>query len=556
MKMQPNPPNRCPVCGGKPFIDHGQGYYVSDWARRCRPGETVQDSPASKPRPSCKEAGFFYDQKTLDGFYSGGQPSLHFTREQLVLDFVRAIQDFEKESERATPGVRTADAPFIAQAFDSGALPTGREERLREEARALAARKGERLGPGDLFLCALKATGGNVRDALVTAHAALYRDGPKVNKAFIDQYLQPIRDPAGYSDKASITVWNAQLGREEKVVPRDSAGSDQQGVWYHLFGMAALELTDRHGLVPVKLVETAAGVYKPEYAKALGKKGYPVSDVCGGLSSYAIALENEVRSGMRRAPDPDKQCVNYAGAAVGTALAKYLSLPTERGALAKLMNIETQRQRRRDLDFVWLMKSPLSVEFEGEGGLRLAFDQRTKLFEGTTDLALLDVLVEEDGTWGLVAAPLFPVRRVTYRAVEEGDAVIAVHDLQHAQVRGWAVPVRPDEIYVMPVGKEIPLALQREGGGTVSPSFEGRTAAATQGAPAPRRGGRSPATVTLAACLSAALIGIALAAVAAGTWLRTRRLGCAVGALVAAALVCLTLAAGLAVVWILWPLAP
>ena len=63
---------------------------------------------------------------------------------------------------------------------------------------------------------------------------------------------------------------------------------------------------------------------------------------------------------------------------------------------------------------------------------------------------------------------------------------------------------------------------------------------------------RWPATAALVACLAAALVGAALLAVAAATWLRTRRLGCAVGALVAAALVCLTLAAGLAVVRVLW----
>jgi hypothetical protein len=214
------------------------------------------------------------------------------------------------------------------------------------------------------------------------------------------------------------------------------------------------------------------------------------------------------------------------------------------------MNIETRRQRRRDLDFVWLMKSPLSVVFEGEGGLRLAFDQLTKRFEGTTDLVLVDVLVEEDGTWGLVAAPLFPVRKVSYRAVGEGDAIVAVHDLRRGQVRGWALPVRPGEAYVLPVGKEGPTALLGERG-VIAPSFESR-APAPRGHPASRPEVRWPATAALVACLAAALVGAALLAVAAATWLRTRRLGCAVGALVAAALVCLTLAAGLAVVRVLW----
>ena len=462
-KLQP-PPERCPICGHREKIYEDASMEVWDWSRAC---------PKLTAKPPCKEAGFFYDDKTLASFYTG-EPSLNVNGEQLVTGIIGAIQKFEQEGGRATAGVQNLDAPFLAQAFDSSALPTGREQALRDEASALAERQGK-LGPADLFYCALKATGGNVRDALVACHAALYRDKGKANAAFIEKSLQPLRNPNGYQKDATVTRWNDQLKREEKVSPRDSCGNDQQGAWYHLFGMAALEFTDRHGLTPFYVVRKGAEMAKPAETAPLAQNGFPMSEVCGKLSNYAVALENQVRSNMRRAPDPDKQCVNYFGAAIGTALAKYLQLPAQRGMLAKLMGVETRRQLRTNMDYAWLMKSPLSLRLRGTGGEELTFDQQAKLFGGNTDLVYVDPLVEQDGTWGLVVVPFFEVRDVQWTAVGTGPATIAVHDLKRGRTRGYGLTVRPGDSFTGTIVQGVP-ELQRADGSRLVPEVDQATA--------------------------------------------------------------------------------
>ncbi len=470
-KLQP-PPDKCPVCGHREKIYEDASMEVWDWSRACpklagQPpsGPKASDQPPSGPKlagkPPCKEAGFFYDDKTLEGVYTG-EPSLNVNGEQLVNGIIGAIQKFEQEGGRATAGVQNLDAPFMAQAFDSGALPTGREAALQNEVRALAQSQGK-LTPADLFYCALKATGGNVRDALVGCHAALYRDKGKVNAGFIEQSLQPIRNPNGYQAGKTVTIWNEQMKREEKVSPRDTCGNDQQGAWYHLFGMAALEFTDRHGLTPFEVVRRGAEWKKPVETAPLRQNGFPMSEVCGTLSNYAVALENQVRSNMRRAPDPDKQCVNYFGASLGTALAKYMQLPTQRGMLAKAMGIETRRQWRTNMDYAWLMKSPLSLTVHGTRGEELRFDQAAKEFSGNTDLAYLDPLVEDDGTWGLVVVPLFEVRDVEWTAVAAGPATIAVHDLKRARTRGYGVDVQPGDRFRSTIEEGVPELASADG---------------------------------------------------------------------------------------------
>lgn len=141
-KLQP-PPDECPACGHqREKIYETPTSSVWDWSRFC-PKVAGGDQPTPPPvKPPCKEAGFFYDDKTLGGVYTG-EPSLNVNGEQLVNGIIGAIQKYEQDGGRATAGVQSLDAPFMAQAFDSGALPTGREQALRDEATALAQRQGK-----------------------------------------------------------------------------------------------------------------------------------------------------------------------------------------------------------------------------------------------------------------------------------------------------------------------------------------------------------------------------------------------------------------------------
>ena len=267
----------------------------------------------------CPEADFFYDGETLYNFYTG-KPSLAQDRASLISDFKAMAVQWELETGKETTlGSSPIDAPFIAQSFDSGALPTGQEAALHQCARDMAATKKARLSPAEFFYCALKVSDGNIDKALITAHAGLYRDPKQTNARLIADYLEPIRKAEAYSDQRTIKVWNAQKGVYQEVSAKETASYDQQGAWYHLFGMMALEMADRQSLVPFIAVQKAVEKYKPTHATALAG-GFPESPDCGALSNYAVALENQVRSNMRRAPDPDKQCVNYNGCAAGRAL--------------------------------------------------------------------------------------------------------------------------------------------------------------------------------------------------------------------------------------------
>ena len=271
------------------------------------------------PYRPCPEADFFYDGETLYNFYTG-KPSLTHDRASLISDFKAMAVQWELETGKETTlGSSPIDAPFIAQSFDSGALPTGNEAALHDCARDLAATKKARITPAEFFYCALKVSDGNIDKALVTAHAGLYRDPGKTNAKLIADHLAPIRNEDAYSDQSTIRVHNEQKGVDEFVSAKKTASQDQQGAWYHLFGMMALEMADRQSVVPFIAVQKAVEKYKPQHAKAL-EGGFPESRDCGTLSNYAVALENQVRSNMRRAPDPDKQCVNYDGCAAGRAL--------------------------------------------------------------------------------------------------------------------------------------------------------------------------------------------------------------------------------------------
>lgn len=440
-----------------------------DWSNEPKQPESNIPLPV---KPPCKEAAFFYDEDDLQNTYTG-EPSLNFTREQLVTDMIAAIQKFEQEGGAATNGVQTLDAPFIAQSFDSGALPTQREDFLRVEIMEMSHRKQGQLTPGEVFFCALKATKGNVRDALVTAHAVLFRDKPGMNRKLIDNYLTPIRNPDGYVDKKTLKNFNDQKQQYDYVSARDYAGNDQQGAWYHLFGMAALEFTDRNGLTPFKVVQEGAEIYKPSLALPLSK-GFPMSEVCGKLSNYAVALENQVRTkGWRRPPDPDKQCINYAGAAIGTALAKYMSLPVKRGLLAKLTNIETRRQWRTNMDYAYLLRSPASLMIHGKGGEEFSFDQKEKVFSGNTSLVYMEPLVEEDGTWGLLVVPFFDVQDLRMDTVKDGNIEFAFYDFQKKGARGYSIDAKEGDRYSISHSDSARTPELKSGTGSViQPSFD------------------------------------------------------------------------------------
>jgi hypothetical protein len=400
-----------------------------------KPAATV--AAGTVPTLPCKEALNFYTSDDLNGYYTG-QQSLNYTRDQLVAELMGGLDDYVRDGGKPVDGVRSFDAPMTAATLATGAMPTGNEDTLRQMVRDRAA-NGQKLTPKELFYLSLKATNGNVRSALLTCHAVLYR-GQKQNGQFIADNLVPLRNPAGYSDKTQIPV-----GNKKTNTPRLAVGNDQQGVWYHLFGMTALELTDQNGLAPFVVSRLGKNLVQGEYWNALLGESYPRSDIGGKLSDYAVKVENDIRVSNQAPADPDKQCINYTGIAAGSALAARLnvlkfksSVPVAPGSLRPTT--------------AFMLRSPVSLVIKGVNGEQFAFNQASKQFSGTTADVIFDLAEEPDGTWALAAIPLFPVKQAVLTGSAAGEVTFATYSFEQAEALTYQFPVKAGQEAVLDIG--------------------------------------------------------------------------------------------------------
>lgn len=352
------------------------------------PAGTPTASPPTPAMP-CPEPGFFYPGINLNGYFTGAPP-LAADRADLVAQLGKALQDYADEGNKVTEGVAVDDVYQVAMTLrnDHAQMPTGKETDLKQAVRDLARKRqqadpGYRVSPGELFYLSLKANRGNVRDALLSCHAVLFRDKAEVNKKFIEQegILAPLRNPDGYVDGPWTYTTHAGTSRTNN--PRRDLGQEEQGVWYHLFGMAALEYTDDYG---------AAGYEAAYYAASKGwlgldpnvtKRGFPISGMGGKLGDLAVALEDGIRSNQGKPPDIVKHCFNYTGLAVGAEL-KRLTTRTKarRNSFANPGGVSTGDILRPNGTVNY--RSPLSLRIEGAAGEWFTFDQDSGAIDGNT----------------------------------------------------------------------------------------------------------------------------------------------------------------------------
>ncbi len=439
------------------------------------PGE-----PESVAKWPCKEPKFFYPGMSLDGYFTG-HPPLRFSREQMTADLVGALQRFITEGNKVETGVGLTDVHAAAKTFISTALPTGKEEALQNAARQLAREKQQadpnaRLTPGDLFYLSLKVNNGNVRNALFTAHAALYRDGRGANKKFIEQenILTPLRDPEGYVD--GEYKYKTPQGHERSINPRQGLSGDEQGVWYHFFGLTTLEFTDRYGSASYYAARLAiwGGALQSNYTDKVIKRGFPASKLGGALGSLAIALEDNVRTNMGKPPDIAKYCINYYALAAGSGLKEVMRLET-------LPNPFKDTGTPRNLPFngdilrptgVVIYKSPLSIIIQGVNGEWFSFDQRSGKVDGNTPLLYFEIFPEEDGTLGFLGAPFFNVASIQMTGAGDGLVTLGLYDRAAEASNVYEFDVHDgDQVLVeglraTPLLNDVPLkeSIQQKGG--------------------------------------------------------------------------------------------
>lgn len=477
-------------------------------------------TPTAAPsafKPPCEEPLYFYPNQDFSNFYTG-KPSLNYSHDEMVNDLLRGVQRYA-----ATPGARLEDGaqPWdvanIAMTFASDStLPDGKQKApaLQQAARDLArARQASdpayRISPGELLELSLQLNGGNVRNALVTCHAALYRDEAGVNNAFVEQegILAPLRNPEGYAD----TEWTyiTPFGSERTVNPKAIA-QDQQGPWYHLYGMAVLEYTD--GYNAASFYGAQAGIWwhgdtsKMDALQKVRDQGMPVTGLGGALGDLANALEEGIRSRAGAPPDIDKNCINYTGLKAGHEIRRLVNSPEL--VAPPPDDYVPGSQFRQDTDQVIgigkqvVYRSPLSLRIDGTGGEWFTFDQATRRFDGNTPLVSFDFFGEEDGTIGLLAQPLFEVSSMQLVATDSGPVQLAVYDSGSRKAAAYEFTVQPGDLIDIP-GQDESVLLN---GVELSPVAVTRTDA-----------GRSlPLLVGGAAALLLCLVGMVLVGVVLG----------------------------------------
>ena len=452
-------------------------YFAGGWLLRGFPGEAAPAaSPTPDPRFPCPWPAFFYPNMSFDG-YLNDQPSLNYSREWMVANMAQALESYMAEGNEPSLGIHATDAFFVGDTYVSTAMPTGGEAQLQQMARDMARAKQAsdpdyRLTPGDLLYLSLKVNKGNVRDALLTCHAALYRDGAQVNKAFIEQesVLAPLRNPAGYVD--GDWSYKNPMGTTMTLNPRSAVGHDEQGVWYHFFGMAAVEFTDQYGAASYIL---ARGYVQYGMNSTLShevvKRGHPTSGLGTDLADLAVAMEHSVRSNRAKsAPDVPKYCINYYAIAAGARLKQIMwsyfgqqpNPVKERfqdlGSAGDVLNADTTVTYR----------SPLSLRIEGKNGEWFTFDQTTGEIDGNTVSLYFLAFPDDTGGWDAVAVPFFDVASIDLDATGDGPVTLALYDPETTGSRVYEFSVQAGDEVRAPDG-DLVAALNGE---ALVPSYE------------------------------------------------------------------------------------
>jgi hypothetical protein len=382
----------------------------------------------------CAEASVFHDETTLTAFYTGA-PSLTVARQNLIDGFLQVLRDYRAAGATSGAGGRRLDAPTLPRSLESGAVSTGFETAIRTQAADRARVLGRGLTPPELFAVALAATGGDVGTALLASHVLTYPDTAQANAAFIREHLAPLRDPRGYSREPAVRAWNARSREWQFVAAAEIVGSDQQGAWAALFGAIAVAFTDRHGQLPLWLFREHA--LPPIPALPLAARDLTAPQQVQLLADYAIRLAERARAGIRATPDPDRVCLRYSGAAVGTALAEALAEPD---SVATPMPTPTTPGTPYGS---YLIQPPLSIELRGAHGERIGFDQAAGRYTGNTVNAIVDSEAIGDAAIATVITPLFPVSEITLSSAGTGLVQFGAADLDAGFSRVWELPVTP-----------------------------------------------------------------------------------------------------------------
>ena len=398
--------------------------------------------------PLCPEAtslldGFGADRLRAGGITDPSKTGIIRGKDSLLADFQLAIKNhnlrFPDDKAYVTSGAPvlgelgalnwlfSSDPAIggpVAKAYVTGTEPklVGAIKNLSNQRKAGGG--SPLLTPGDVLELAIDLNGGNVNQAVLTAHntlRALGRGdgtgliGVTTSGDFFDSYLVKLRD-----------------------------GNENVGPWYHLFGTTYLELVAKGDWGPwlatggVMAAGAAGilpggpvlfGVLASELARRL-----PSQTVLSRIANDAEQLyrENVANDkGQYNSPDPEKYCFNVWGAQIGKLLYESLPSKSTRALRDFFSRFSVPNGPSPVVDpvsrvgkgrFINIMGSPFSVQWN-DGTMRMVVDQGSDpaqaTLSGGVPMLLLPVL--EGDSWSLVwLSPDNSGQTVTFEAVNAG----------------------------------------------------------------------------------------------------------------------------------------
>lgn len=363
------------------------------------------------------------------------------------------------------------------------------------------------LDPGDVLLLAMEETDGDARMAMLLAHNTLRAAGRgegdtllcgiSPNTAFFRSHLKVLRGGGNPGENPS---------------GRPDYWDDNEGVWYHIFGVGFYEMQNLgNGPTFQNWADMDAGEIQRQMAARLAAMGDDGVDWVNATSQVGEQVYRQWIGGQ--APDPEKFCFNVWGTHAAHDLFRRLvdkrqvragkmgpgdpapgSLPPgwEDKTRVSSSPQRTLQGAHENVGRVSGLFSPMSVTWEG-GGQRMVFDQKNRTLTGSFPVRIAP-FVEPDGTMGIVWLDLSTAPyTLTLRGAADGRAHFVQWEPGGAHRRGWVLPVKPGESYTLRVDPARPDAAMVAANGREWPSASVRASASkpTGAAATPRAPGAS-----------------------------------------------------------------
>jgi len=358
-------------------------------------------------------------------------------------------------------------------------------ERALYEAMYATAKNGKKLTPGDVFYLALVQRGGDAKGAMLLAHNTLRSLSRIADSIFTD------------SDQTLTQVeWNPSFISEyfaPLISPEPLGVGQNNGAWYHLFGVAYFEMQARGTWGAYTLVQLTGDASMEMINQKLGEmlkvlKQDPELKVPTNQSLYSD-LANETEQLARKyiflsPDDPMKYCYNVWGAQLGAwlyrnrlAIKPALQLPPSppRGVTIPTIFGPMPLDSRPTGDSVdknnpdtWISSSPMKITWENSQ-YKMVLDQQSNSLYGYFPVNVFPMYEQDTNTWGMVWVQTgSDDYRITLEATQDGWAHLTRSNSGQTQV--YPIALKAGDKLTLDTSASQPTpALVRSNGNIITP---------------------------------------------------------------------------------------